>query len=320
MLLQANATVLTISLGLLLLLASSAPVRAADKPKSNNASAKVNVNALVKQATDLGLLYGPGRRFEDLSGGGKRLNFQQIEALVKARSGDPLAYVRRGNAYINEGDFELACKDFDRALSLDPKCAQAHIGKSRFYQFEQKWLAALTELDLARKFANQDTTINILWEEAFLNRELKQYDRALSLFDQTLKIPQTDKSRLAYIYLQRGETYSRLRKLPEALQDYSQAIKINSTLTDAYFMRGLTYRFLDKPREAIADFTTVISHASRPQPDAAQASFASSLSSAYEQRAQLYRKIGKKELADRDKEAQLKFEKSRFEAVPFRSD
>ncbi|MBK8222406.1 MAG: tetratricopeptide repeat protein [Candidatus Obscuribacter sp.] len=315
--LQANATVLIISLGLLLLPAWP-QASAADKPKDTNAN--VNVNALVKQATDLGLLYGPGRRFEDLSGGGKRLNFQQIEALVKAHAGDPLAYVRRGNAYINEGDFELARKDFDRALSLDPKCAQAHIGKSRFYQFEQKWLAALTELDLAKKFANQDTTINILWEEAFLNRELKQYDRALSLFAQTLKIPQTDRSRLAYIYLQRGETYSRLHKLPEALQDYSQAIKINSTLTDAYFMRGLTYRFLDKPREAIADFTTVISHASRPQLDAAQASFASNLSSAYEQRAQLYRKIGNKELADRDKEAQLKFEKSRFEAVPFRSD
>lgn len=320
MIFKAKASVLCFSLGLLILPAYPEPATAADKAKSNNANTNSNLNALVKQATELGLLYGPGRRFEDLSGGGKRLNFQQIEALVKAHAGDPLAYVRRGNAYINEGDFELARKDFDRALSLDPRCAQAHIGKSRFYQFEQKWQAALTELELARKFANQDTTINILWEEAFLNRELKQYDRALLLFAQTLKIPQADKSRLAYIYFQRGETYSRLRKLPEALQDYSQAIKINSNLTDAYFMRGLTYRFLNKPKEAIADFTTVISHASRPQPDAAQASFASSLSNAYELRAQLYRKIGNKELADRDKEAQLKFEKSRFEAVPFRSD
>ncbi|MBI5172046.1 MAG: tetratricopeptide repeat protein [Candidatus Melainabacteria bacterium] len=320
MIFKAKASVLCFSLGLLLLPAYPEPATAADKAKSNNANTNSNLNALVKQATELGLLYGPGRRFEDLSGGGKRLNFQQIEALVKAHAGDPLAYVRRGNAYINEGDFELARKDFDRALSLDPRCAQAHIGKSRFYQFEQKWQAALTELELARKFANQDTTINILWEEAFLNRELKQYDRALLLFAQTLKIPQADKSRLAYIYFQRGETYSRLRKLPEALQDYSQAIKINSNLTDAYFMRGLTYRFLNKPKEAIADFTTVISHASRPQPDAAQASFASSLSNAYELRAQLYRKIGNKELADRDKEAQLKFEKSRFDAVPFRSD
>lgn len=320
MIFKAKASVLSFSLGLLILPAYPEPAIAADKAKSNNANTNSNLNALVKQATELGLLYGPGRRFEDLSGGGKRLNFQQIEALVKAHAGNPLAYVRRGNAYINEGDFELARKDFDRALSLDPRCAQAHIGKSRFYQFEQKWQAALTELELARKFANQDTTINILWEEAFLNRELKQYDRALLLFAQTLKIPQADKSRLAYIYFQRGETYSRLRKLPEALQDYSQAIKINSNLTDAYFMRGLTYRFLNKPKEAIADFTTVISHASRPQPDAAQASFASSLSNAYELRAQLYRKIGNKELADRDKEAQLKFEKSRFDAVPFRSD
>lgn len=312
MLFKAKATVLTFSSGLLLLLTWMAPAGAQEKPTES-------VTSLVNQATELGLLYGPGRRFEDLSGGGKRLNFRQIEALVKAHAGDPLAYVRRGNAYINEGDFELARKDFDRALSLDPKSAQAHIGKSRIYQFEQKWQIAMTELALARKFASQDTIINTFWEEAFLNRELKQYDRALKLFDQALKIPQTNKSRQSYIYLQRGETYSRLRNLPEALQDYSQAIKINSALTDAYFMRGLTYRFLNKPREAIADFTTVISHSSRPQPDAAQASFASSLSNAYEQRSQLYRKIGKKELAQRDKEAQLKFEKSRFEAVPFRS-
>jgi len=313
MIFKAKATVLTFSSGLLLLLTWMVPAGAQEKPNQS-------VSSLVKQAAELGLLYGTGRRFEDLSGSGKRLNFQQIEALVKAHAGDPLAYVRRGNAYINEGDFELARKDFDRALSLDPKSAQAHIGKSRIYQFEQKWQTAMTELALARKFASQDTTINTFWEEAFLNRELKQYDRALKLFDQALKVPQTNKSRQAYIYFQRGETYSRLRKLPEALQDYSQAIKINSALTDAYFMRGLTYRVLNKPREAIADFTTVISHSSRPQPDAAQASFASSLSNAYEQRSQLYRKIGNKELAERDKEAQLKFEKSRFEAVPFRSN
>lgn len=312
MIFKAKATVLALSSGLLLWHSWTAPARAQEK-------AIKSVTPLVKQATELGLLYGPGRRFEDLSGGGKPLNFQQIDALVKAHASDPMAYVRRGDAFINEGDFELARKDFDRALSLDPKSAQAHIGKSRIYQFEQKWQIAMTELALARKFASQDTTINTFWEEAFLNRELKQYDRALKLFAQALAIPQTNKSRQAYLYFQRGETYSRLRKLPEALQDYSQAIKINSALTDAYFMRGLTYRVLNKPKEAIADFTTVISHASKPQADAAQASFASSLSSAYEQRAMLYRQIGNKELAERDKEAQLKFEKSRFEAVPFRS-
>jgi tetratricopeptide (TPR) repeat protein len=107
----------------------------------------------------------------------------------------------RGTAFDNKGDHTHAIADFDAALKLDPKSADALTGRCA-----------------ARAEAGTD-----------LPQAVADCDQSLALRD---KDAGTLNSR-AFAYL-------RLGKLDEALADYNAALKINPRLASALYGRGLT--------------------------------------------------------------------------------
>lgn len=62
----------------------------------------------------------------------------------------------------------------------------------------------------------------------------------------------------ANFYLHSGNAKYLAMKFKDALADYSQAIKLDSTLTEAYFERGRCYQQLKQYDMARRDFNTVI--------------------------------------------------------------
>ena len=60
--------------------------------------------------------------------------------------------------------------------------------------------------------------------------------------------------RLAEAYFNRGVAYHALGQYQRAIQDYDQALRLNSAFADAYLNRGKAYEALGQPQRAWEDF------------------------------------------------------------------
>ncbi|TAL68948.1 MAG: tetratricopeptide repeat protein [Bacteroidetes bacterium] len=82
----------------------------------------------------------------------------------------------------------------------------------------------------------------------------KKYDEAIKNYSKAIQL---DSSRTD-AYYNRGLAYLYLEKYPDAIEDFSNVIKRDSSKTDAYNNRGLAYGFIGKVNEAINDFNYAI--------------------------------------------------------------
>jgi tetratricopeptide (TPR) repeat protein len=71
------------------------------------------------------------------------------------------------------------------------------------------------------------------------------------------------KPEYAIAYYKRGNAYRDMDKASEALDNYTQAIHHDSSMTSAYLNRGITYRYLGQSQRALEDLTSGIE--SNPQ-------------------------------------------------------
>lgn len=88
------------------------------------------------------------------------------------------------------------------------------------------------------------------FQRGLLWLEQGQYQEALNDFDQALVLD----SRIPDYYLQRGFVKERLNKLQGALQDYSVALQLNPRLEKAYTNRGNVYFKMEEVKKAIEDY------------------------------------------------------------------
>jgi tetratricopeptide (TPR) repeat protein len=65
-------------------------------------------------------------------------------------------------------------------------------------------------------------------------------------------------SSFAEAYLLRGVSYGKMDKISEAIADFSKASELRVDFAEAYYNRGLAYCKIDEFVKAIADFTQAI--------------------------------------------------------------
>ncbi|MEL7079523.1 MAG: tetratricopeptide repeat protein, partial [Cyanobacteria bacterium J06582_2] len=131
------------------------------------------------------------------------------------------AYVNRGNAYLNLGEYQEAIADYNKAIELNPGDADAYINRGN----------------------------------AYLN--LEEYQEAIIYFNKAIELnPNYPNSALAYF--NRGNAYGNLGEYQKAITDYNQAIELNSNYVDAYINRGNAYGNLGEYQEAITDCNKAI--------------------------------------------------------------
>src|SRR5207248_9227031 len=59
---------------------------------------------------------------------------------------------------------------------------------------------------------------------------------------------------IAWAYICRGETYSKIKEYRQAIEDFNRALTLDSNSAAAYYNRGLAYRYLKEYKHAIKDF------------------------------------------------------------------
>ena len=64
-----------------------------------------------------------------------------------------------------------------------------------------------------------------------------------------------ERNKSAYLYYNRGNVYVARQDYSHAIEDYTQAIKIDEHLAEAYYNRGLAYLAIKQQEAAVRDLS-----------------------------------------------------------------
>jgi tetratricopeptide (TPR) repeat protein/S1-C subfamily serine protease len=162
-------------------------------------------------------------------------------------------YYNRGNAKSALGNNRLAITDFDRAISLNPKFAEA-------YNNRGVAKSALGNKQPAIADFNTAITLNSKSPGAYINRGIVQSslgNRQAAIADFDTAIALNPKSADAYI--NRGIAKSDLGNKRAAIVDFDITIALNPKISEAYYNRGNAKLALGNKQSAIVDFDSAIS-------------------------------------------------------------
>lgn len=153
----------------------------------------------------------------------------------------------RGIAHLDQGKYDLAIQEFDRAIANKPDDADAYNSRGNAY-------AAKRELD--RAIQDYDSAITLRPNNAFAYKNRgttyaskDQFDRAIQDLDQAIKI----KPDFAGAFNSRGFAYYLKGDYARAVQDYSQAIQLTPDGGAAYRNRANALFVLGRFAEAAGD-------------------------------------------------------------------
>jgi len=161
-------------------------------------------------------------------------------------------YINLGSAYYQQGDFIQALSNYNKAIEINPGCADAYYGRGNVY-------SQLGDLPQALSNYNKAIEIDPGYTDAYYNRGnayAKQGDfaQALSNYDRAIEI----KPRSPQIYNSIGNAYTKQGNFDQALSNYNKAIEIDPGYADAYYNRGIFWGQHGHLKQAVTDFTKAI--------------------------------------------------------------
>ena len=200
---------------------------------------------------------------------------------LNSRAGQ--AYLTRGLAYADKGDWDKAIADYSTALRLEPgmasetrpRLATAYCNRGTACATTHAWDRAISDLTNARTFADAEPTyafqrdqwhagsevdrINQQLVGAYVTRsgiyaKKKDWDRAIAAIDQVVRLdPQCPLT-----YMERADLYEKKGDQAKAIADMGEAIRLDPHDSELYLKRGAAREELGDLDAAIADFTEVI--------------------------------------------------------------
>ena len=104
------------------------------------------------------------------------------------------------------------------------------------------------------KAISHNPTGQLLFNRGYLHSRVGNFQGAINDFSEAIKM----EYRLAEAYYQRGYNMAQLKNKEEAIQNYTTAIEMDSTLTDAFLNRGFELYLQGDYEEALPDFEQVL--------------------------------------------------------------
>jgi tetratricopeptide (TPR) repeat protein len=174
-------------------------------------------------------------------------DFDKAIALLSDDMDRAMAYGNRGNAYLEQGERQLALADFTRAIAIAPQFTPAQEAKDKL---ERELRSAGAELGPGRGEELAAGRLQSGWECRYAGDMVG----ALAHFHRVVELSPDDRDAL----YARAVANSMLRRHSQAISDLDQALALRPRFPAALCERGLTYREAGQPEKALADFDAAL--------------------------------------------------------------
>jgi tetratricopeptide (TPR) repeat protein len=202
------------------------------------------------------------------------------------------SYLEQGIRHYKAGDNVKALEDYNQAIKLDPKYADAYKYRAVVYRELGDRTKALADYSQALKLDPKYT--DAYFSRGIFYQRIADNKRALADYNQALKL----NPKYIDAYLNRGFLYQNMGNNTKALEDYNKALTINPKYIDAYYNRGDLYNKMGDHTKAVEDYNEALNL----KPDVG----------AYIKRADFYQNIGNNIKALDDYNEALKFSPKYF--------
>jgi tetratricopeptide (TPR) repeat protein len=162
------------------------------------------------------------------------------------------AYVNRGLAYAEKGNFDLAMKDYNRTIALSPYYAAAYFNRGLLYGKLGQPDRAREDYDAA--IARDPSSAVAYYNRGIVQGELGQVQRAIEDYNVAIKLNREFPS----AFSNRGLLFSKMGRNDLAINDFTTAISLRPAHTDDYIRRGRAFKDQGLLALALEDYTTAI--------------------------------------------------------------
>jgi protein O-mannosyl-transferase len=160
----------------------------------------------------------------------------------------PTAYLNRGLAYGDRGEFDRAMEDFDMALTINPRYGEAHLNRGMAFVAKGQFDRALEDYNAA--IAAKPGYIDAYNNRGSLFNRKGQFDLAL----EDLNVAITMNPAYFAAYVNRGIAYKEMGELDRAIVDYNKALSLSPDFVKIYVGRGDIYMKKGDIELAVKDY------------------------------------------------------------------
>jgi protein O-GlcNAc transferase len=155
---------------------------------------------------------------------------EYLNISIKVNSNFAESYNSRGIIFAEEGEYQNAIKDYDKALSLKQDYFDANLNKAVALKNISEFDESIKHLEICIKLQPNDSRIyNNLGN---LYQKLKKYDTAKRHYSEALRLNKN----FAEAYNNRGDLLQlHFKEFEKAIQDFDSAIEINK---DLHYLKG----------------------------------------------------------------------------------
>jgi tetratricopeptide (TPR) repeat protein len=165
-----------------------------------------------------------------------------------------MAYIKRSRVYWQLGDNDKALADASLLIKINPKVPAGYLRRGFLYRnnFGDSEKALV---DFSKAIELDSNSINAYQARAFTYYRLEEYENALADFNKVIEIDPED----AFSYWRRGDIYGCTGEYDKALTEYNRVIKMDFPYYVVYNSRGLIYLIQGQYEKALKDFKKAIS-------------------------------------------------------------
>ena len=195
---------------------------------------------------------------------------------------DAWGYVRRGDDYAQKSDYDRAIADYERAIELDPRCAEvltihiSYMDRGDLHRGKGDYDYAIADYDRAIELYPSNAELyqkrgNTYSQKGDYSSASADYDRAHAIttagmgadcvragdYDQAIAYCNTAIElfpKFTGAYYTRGQAYVVKGYYEHAIADCSNAIELDPTYAAAYYLRAVAYARTGDNSQAMVDY------------------------------------------------------------------
>jgi tetratricopeptide (TPR) repeat protein len=219
----------------------------------------VPINTLLQLASQAGMQL-PVQIDSSAPRQGRRLT-SEFSTLGSQASNTPIGRVVRlcneGFDLLLSNQLQASMAAFKEAVQLQPDFYLAWYGAGSVFQAAGKAQNAIDSYNKVLEL--KPDFYSALLEKGYILHEVGRYSEAIATFNGTINDSEPVEPELhlffkAHALLRRGQSHLVQKNMQAAIQDYSEAIRVNPNYALAYFQRAAAYLVLNNKPAAVQDY------------------------------------------------------------------